>query len=87
MLLIEKQKYYFFQNDMNGDPDFCRDILETRVKGILRDQLKISRDITFLQVNILDILETRVKGILRDQLKISRDITFLQVNILDILDM
>jgi len=37
--------------DMMGEPDFCRDILETRIKGILKEHLKISRDITFLQVN------------------------------------
>ena len=35
---------------MLGEPDFCRDILETRIKGILKEHLKISRDITFLQV-------------------------------------
>ena len=35
---------------MSAEPDFCRDILETRIKGILKEHLKISRDITFLQV-------------------------------------
>jgi len=38
------------ENDMAGEPDFCRDILETRIKGILKEHLKISRDIAFLQV-------------------------------------
>ena len=38
---------------MMGEPDFCRDILETRIKGILKEHLKISRDITFLQVDKL----------------------------------
>ena len=42
--------FYCFQNDMAGEPDFCRDILETRIKGILKEHLKISRDISFLQV-------------------------------------
>ncbi|XP_023336885.1 uncharacterized protein LOC111707929 [Eurytemora carolleeae] len=36
--------------DMMSEPDFCRDILETRIKGILREHLKISRDIPFHQV-------------------------------------
>lgn len=35
---------------MAAEPDFCRDILETRIKGILKEHLKISRDISFLQV-------------------------------------
>ena len=39
------------QKDMMGEPDFCRDILETRIKGILREHLKISRDIPFFQVS------------------------------------
>ena len=35
---------------MMSEPDFCRDILETRIKCILRDFLKISREISFFQV-------------------------------------
>ena len=35
---------------MAEEPDFCRDIMETRIKGILKEHLKISRDITFMQV-------------------------------------
>jgi len=42
------------ENDMAGEPDFCRDILETRIKGILKEHLKISRDISFLQVKRID---------------------------------
>ena len=38
---------------MAAEPDFCRDILETRIKGILKEHLKISRDISFLQVRHL----------------------------------
>ena len=38
---------------MAAEPDFCRDILETRIKGILKEHLKISRDISFLQVTWL----------------------------------
>ena len=38
---------------MAAEPDFCRDILETRIKGILKEHLKISRDISFLQVRRL----------------------------------
>ena len=38
---------------MAAEPDFCRDILETRIKGILKEHLKISRDISFLQVKTL----------------------------------
>jgi hypothetical protein len=40
----------FQQLDMMAEPDFCRDILETRIKCILRDFLKISREISFFQV-------------------------------------
>ena len=32
------------------EPDFCRDILETRIKMLLREHLKISRDISFFKV-------------------------------------
>ena len=34
------------------EPDFCRDILETRIKMLLREHLKISRDISFFKVDI-----------------------------------
>ncbi len=57
--------------DMNGDPDFCRDILETRVKGILRENLKISRDLSFLHVStyvlsheVFELLHLRIRKIL-----------------------
>jgi hypothetical protein len=40
------------QLDMMAEPDFCRDILETRIKCILRDFLKISREISFFQVSL-----------------------------------
>jgi hypothetical protein len=35
---------------MEKEPEFCRDILETRVKMIFRENLKISRDIPFITV-------------------------------------
>ena len=35
---------------MEAEPEFCRDILETRIKGVFRDVLKISRDIPFTHV-------------------------------------
>ena len=34
------------------EPDFCRDILETRIKMLLREHLKISRDISFFKVDV-----------------------------------
>lgn len=40
--LLEKQ--------MEAEPEFCRDILETRIKTVFRDCLKISRDIPFTHV-------------------------------------
>ena len=46
---------------MSAEPDFCRDILETRIKGILKEHLKISCDITFLQVcGVLYIIDLAV---------------------------
>ena len=41
----------FYQNDMAGEPDFCRDIIETNIKGILHTGA-IPRDITLLQVGL-----------------------------------
>lgn len=35
---------------MEAEPEFCRDILETRIKGVFREVLKISRDIPFTHV-------------------------------------
>ena len=35
---------------MEKEPEFCRDILETRIKMIFREYLKISRDIPFVTV-------------------------------------
>ena len=35
---------------MEKEPEFCRDILETRIKMIFREVLKISRDIPFVTV-------------------------------------
>jgi len=35
---------------MEKEPEFCRDILETRIKMIFRETLKISRDIPFVTV-------------------------------------
>ena len=49
-----------FQTDMAAEPDFCRDILETRIKGILKEHLKISRDISFLQALYLTISDNYV---------------------------
>ena len=46
---------------MAAEPDFCRDILETRIKGILREHLKISRDITFLQVIFTEYTKYKLK--------------------------
>ena len=38
------------------EPDFCRDILETRIKMLLREHLKISRDISFFKVGSISRL-------------------------------
>ena len=35
---------------MEAEPEFCRDILETRIKTVFREVLKISRDIPFTHV-------------------------------------
>ena len=38
------------EKQMEAEPEFCRDILETRIKGVFREVLKISRDIPFTHV-------------------------------------
>merc|ERR1719510_1235556 len=38
------------EGQMEKEPEFCRDILETRIKMIFREYLKISRDIPFITV-------------------------------------
>ena len=38
------------ESQMEKEPEFCRDILETRIKMIFREYLKISRDIPFATV-------------------------------------
>ncbi|TRY77999.1 hypothetical protein TCAL_07855 [Tigriopus californicus] len=35
---------------MEGEPEFCRDVMETRVKQVFREHLRISRDIPITQV-------------------------------------
>ena len=34
---------------MESEPEFCRDVIETRVKEVFREHLKISRDMPFTQ--------------------------------------
>ena len=36
---------------MESEPEFCRDVIETRVKEVFREHLKISRDMPFTQVS------------------------------------
>ena len=38
------------ERQMEAEPEFCRDILETRIKTVFREHLKISRDIPFTHV-------------------------------------
>ena len=38
------------ERQMQSEPEFCRDILETRIKTVFREHLKISRDIPFTHV-------------------------------------
>ena len=38
------------EQQMEKEPEFCRDILETRIKMVFREHLKISRDIPFVTV-------------------------------------
>ena len=38
------------EQQMEAEPEFCRDILETRIKTVFREVLKISRDIPFTHV-------------------------------------
>ncbi len=35
---------------MESEPEFCRDVLETRIKMVFREHLRISRDMPFTQV-------------------------------------
>lgn len=35
---------------MEGEPEFCRDVMETRVKQVFREHLRISRDIPITQI-------------------------------------
>jgi len=35
---------------MESEPEFCRDVLETRIKMVFREHLHISRDMPFTQV-------------------------------------
>ena len=47
-MFLERWRYIFAPQE----PDFCRDILETRIKMLLREHLKISRDISFFKVGL-----------------------------------
>ncbi len=40
---------------MECEPEFCRDVLETRVKQVFREHLRISRDMPFTQVYRIDM--------------------------------
>ena len=40
---------------MESEPEFCRDVIETRVKEVFREHLKISRDMPFTQVYRMDM--------------------------------
>lgn len=66
------------ERQMEAEPEFCRDILETRIKGVFRDVLKISRDIPFTHVYRFTVgnadkeevlLISHVKELLKIQLK------------------
>ena len=50
--LVELKKLLVFWRNLFQEPDFCRDILETRIKMLLREHLKISRDISFFKVDM-----------------------------------
>ena len=43
-------KIEFVLIQMESEPEFCRDVIETRVKEVFREHLKISRDMPFTQV-------------------------------------
>ncbi len=36
---------------MESEPEFCRDVLETRIKMVFREHLRISRDMPLTQVS------------------------------------
>jgi hypothetical protein len=38
------------EKQMEGEPEFCRDVIETRVKQVFREHLRISREMPFTQV-------------------------------------
>lgn len=58
------------EQQMEKEPEFCRDILETRIKMIFREYLKISRDIPFLTVYRFTTANADP-----DEVKIPREIT------------
>ena len=43
-------KTVLFNFQMEQEPEFCRDILETRIKLLFREYLKIARDIPFTHI-------------------------------------
>lgn len=43
------------ERQMESEPEFCRDVIETRVKEVFREHLKISRDMPFTQVYRMDM--------------------------------
>ena len=42
---------------MESEPEFCRDVLETRIKMVFREHLRISRDMPLTQVGITGVLK------------------------------
>ena len=49
-LIFHGIEYDELEQMMGEEPEFCRDILETKIKGVLREHLKISRDVMFTTI-------------------------------------
>ena len=76
------------ERQMEAEPEFCRDILETRIKGVFRDVLKISRDIPFTHVYRFtvgnadkeEVLLISLKELLKIQLQLNLYLRTIQRN-------
>ena len=73
---LKRENPWMVTMKTSQEPDFCRDILETRIKMLLREHLKISRDISFFKVEVTSLrflFATRWRGFLTP-LKMPREL-------------
>ncbi len=50
------------EEQMEGDPEFCRDALETRIKMVFREHLRISREMPLTHIYRVDLPEHAIKS-------------------------